>query len=353
VLLATPFELTARPNGGTLRTWALAETLTTAGAEVVVLAPGASVLPRGAGSLADVARTGSRTLGQRALEALGPGPTTGRTARRRLGADFERLLGDRRVDVAILAHTAAAWALWPRAAGAGVPWVLDLYDVEERRTRELVRHASPVRRPLAAVDARRTRSAERDLLRRAPLVSCVSEADEAHVGRWASRGSAGAQRRVRPAVRARTARRRLLLAVPWRPLLRPNVRGLLWLRDRVLPLLPPRADRALRVAGRRPDAELRRWAAADPRVELVGDPEDVAPLLEQSTFCLTPVHEGAARRSKSSSMPPRPVRSSAPPPAAAASPPCRASCSPTPRSRSPAPCWSWRASPIRRWPPQA
>jgi hypothetical protein len=293
VLVATPYELTSPPNGGTLRTWAVAEALVDAGADVVVAAPADSVLRPGSRAMLVAGPRRVRSLRHRVLETLAPGPTSGRTARRRLAPEVARLLAHDAVDVAVLEHTAAAAALAELAVRHGAPWVLDLVDVEERRSLQATRRVSGGRKLVACVDAHRMRRAERRLIACADVVAVVSDQDEAHVRRLG-------QPRVVHAPNGVDAR---FFSVPppapgrsWTFTgdlsYAPNVRGLRWLRDEVLPRLPPHEARVVRLVGRRPDPELREWARLDDGIELVADPIDVLPWLSRTSYCLNPVQEG-------------------------------------------------------------
>ena len=75
----------------------------------------------------------------------------------------------------------------------------------------------------------------------------------------------------------------------------PNVQGLYWFLDRVLPLLPPGLP--VTVAGSRAPAEVRRRLARAP-VRFEDSPDDVAPLYAAHAISVVPVFQGSGTRGK-------------------------------------------------------
>jgi len=75
----------------------------------------------------------------------------------------------------------------------------------------------------------------------------------------------------------------------------PNVHGLYWFLDRVLPLLP--RDLRVTVAGSRAGEEVRRRLAAAP-VRFEDAPADLAPLYAQHAVSVVPVFQGSGTRGK-------------------------------------------------------
>jgi glycosyltransferase involved in cell wall biosynthesis len=75
----------------------------------------------------------------------------------------------------------------------------------------------------------------------------------------------------------------------------PNVQGLFWFLDRVLPLLP--RELPVTVAGSRAPGEVRRRLARAP-VRFEDSPEDVAPLYATHALCVVPLFQGSGTRGK-------------------------------------------------------
>jgi glycosyltransferase involved in cell wall biosynthesis len=75
----------------------------------------------------------------------------------------------------------------------------------------------------------------------------------------------------------------------------PNVHGLFWFLDRVMPLLP--ADLRVTVAGSRATEEVRRRLRAS-RVRFVDTPDDLSALYAEHALCVVPVLQGSGTRSK-------------------------------------------------------
>ena len=75
----------------------------------------------------------------------------------------------------------------------------------------------------------------------------------------------------------------------------PNVHGLYWFLDHVLPLLP--RDLRVTVAGSRAGEEVRRRLAASP-VRFEDTPADLAPLYAEHAVSVVPVFEGSGTRGK-------------------------------------------------------
>ena len=75
----------------------------------------------------------------------------------------------------------------------------------------------------------------------------------------------------------------------------PNVQGLFWFLDHVLPLLP--GEVRVTVAGSRAPAEVRRRLAASP-ARFVDTPDDLAPLYAEHALSVVPVFQGSGTRGK-------------------------------------------------------
>jgi len=75
----------------------------------------------------------------------------------------------------------------------------------------------------------------------------------------------------------------------------PNVQGLYWFLDHVLPRLPPAVT--VTVAGSRAPREVRR-RLADAPVRFDDSPDDVAPLYAEHAVCVVPLFQGSGTRGK-------------------------------------------------------
>jgi len=84
-------------------------------------------------------------------------------------------------------------------------------------------------------------------------------------------------------------------AMDWRP----NVDGLRWFIEQVLPLMRARRpDCSLAVVGRRPSAEVRKLAEGDQHVQVTGTVDDVRPYLWHSAVSIVPLRIGGGTRLK-------------------------------------------------------
>jgi glycosyltransferase involved in cell wall biosynthesis len=79
----------------------------------------------------------------------------------------------------------------------------------------------------------------------------------------------------------------------------PNVDGVTWFAGEVLPLIRKRRPEcSLVIAGRRPDAEIRRLAGKDAGIQVTGTVDDVRPFLWGSTVAIVPLRIGGGTRLK-------------------------------------------------------
>ncbi len=79
----------------------------------------------------------------------------------------------------------------------------------------------------------------------------------------------------------------------------PNVDGILWFTQEVLPLIrQKRPDCTLTVVGRKPPREIQAIAEADPRVKITGTVPDVRPYLWGGAMSIVPLRVGGGTRLK-------------------------------------------------------
>jgi glycosyltransferase involved in cell wall biosynthesis len=76
----------------------------------------------------------------------------------------------------------------------------------------------------------------------------------------------------------------------------PNVEGIRWFATEVLPLIPADVDLRVRVVGR--GTEALRALASDPRIEIVGEVDDLAPLYRSAALAIAPLFTGGGTRLK-------------------------------------------------------
>jgi glycosyltransferase involved in cell wall biosynthesis len=80
---------------------------------------------------------------------------------------------------------------------------------------------------------------------------------------------------------------------------RPNIDGLHWFINNVLPrILRRRPDCSLAVVGRRPTAEVRRWAESNKNIRVTGTVDDIRPHLWGSGVAIVPLRIGGGTRLK-------------------------------------------------------
>ena len=98
-----------------------------------------------------------------------------------------------------------------------------------------------------------------------------------------------------PAVRDRAADLVFVGSMDWMP----NVDGMRWFVDQVLPLIRERRpDCSLTVAGRSPGAHIRKLAQQDPRIQVTGTVPDVRPYLWGAALSIVPLRIAGGTRLK-------------------------------------------------------
>ncbi len=108
---------------------------------------------------------------------------------------------------------------------------------------------------------------------------------------WALTRNGAQARPLRPPPQVAAAKLLFVGSLSWTP----NVRGLFWLLDQVLPRLAPGV--ALTVAGSGAGPELRRRLAAAGAV-LLDTPADLTPVYAAHALCIAPLFEGSGTRGK-------------------------------------------------------
>ena len=76
----------------------------------------------------------------------------------------------------------------------------------------------------------------------------------------------------------------------------PNIDGIQWFVEEVLPLIRKRRpDCSLVIAGRRPTPDIQRLAERDSRIRVTGTVEDIRPYLWESAVSIVPLRIGGER----------------------------------------------------------
>lgn len=110
---------------------------------------------------------------------------------------------------------------------------------------------------------------------------------------WVGSRNGTAASRIQPASAPRDASVLWLGSLSYAP----NIDGLFWFMDRVVPLLP--LDLKITVGGSRPSAAVReKMANAGSRFEFVDTPLELGPLYENATVCVVPLFQGSGTRGK-------------------------------------------------------
>jgi polysaccharide biosynthesis protein PslH len=175
---------------------------------------------------------------------------------------------------------------------------LTLHNVES----DLLRHtgSTALRRGRAAIEALHLaalRSFERRAVRSVDLAFAYSAADLVRyrelypAASWAETRNGTHASLIQPLPQPATPSVLLVGSLGYAP----NVHGLYWFLDQVLPLLP--REVRVTVAGSRAPEEVRRRLAASP-VRFVDTPDDLAPLYAEHAVSVVPVFQGSGTRGK-------------------------------------------------------
>ena len=213
---------------------------------------------------------------------------------------------ERRLAAAVCAERPAwvfahSYHVAPAALSSGAPVWVDFHNLDSeiwRRTAEAA--PSPWVRTFARSQARRVEALERELLRRADGVSCVSRRDAA-----ALRALGGSRDPLvvpngvdlaRYAFRPERAAGEVVFFVgdlTWPP----NADGVRWLRERVWPLVRrARPEARAEILGRGAPADLR--SRAGPDFLLLGEGTDTRPHWARAAVAVAPVRAGGGTRLK-------------------------------------------------------
>ena len=183
------------------------------------------------------------------------------------------------------------------------PWVLFQHNVETMIWR---RHAAtapdPLRRAYFGLQAARMFRFEREVCRRVAHIVAVSDTDARsmrelfgvdHVSAIPTGVDVEAFTPSEPAPAA--ADLIFVGSMDWLP----NIDGVRYFVREILPLIRRRRpDCSLVVAGRSPTAEIRAFAAADPRITVTGTVADVRPYLWGARVSIVPLRIGGGTRLK-------------------------------------------------------
>jgi glycosyltransferase involved in cell wall biosynthesis len=208
-----------------------------------------------------------------------------------------RLAAEWRPDV-IHAEELRMAAYTPARAAPAPVRTLTLHNVES----DLLRHtgSTALRFGRAAIERAHLRALlafERRAVLGADLAFAYSAADLARyrelypAARWAETRNGTHASLVMPAPQPAAPSALLVGSLGYAP----NVHGLYWFLDHVLPLLP--RDLRVTVAGSRAGDEVRRRLAASP-VRFEDTPADLAPLYAEHAVSVVPVFEGSGTRGK-------------------------------------------------------
>ena len=208
------------------------------------------------------------------------------------------LLARERFD-AVVCDFVASGVNMPSVKGA----VLFQHNVETTIFERHAEHATtPIHRAFYANQAHRMHDYEARICREAAHVIAVSPIDAqrmrdmfgiTHVSDVAT--GVDVEQLRNPAPAAPTSDLVFVGSMDWLP----NIDGMLWFADEILPRLRRRKpDCTVTIVGRRPDARLLALAASDPRVTVTGTVPDVRPYLWNARAAILPLRIGGGTRMK-------------------------------------------------------
>ena len=208
------------------------------------------------------------------------------------------LLNRERFD-AVVCDFAASGVNMPSLKGA----VLFQHNVETTIFERHAEHAkTPIHRWFYALQARRMRAYEEQVCRESAHVIAVSPVDAlrmremfgiTHVSDVATGVDEDHLRN--PGNAPRTTDFAFVGSMDWLP----NIDGMLWFCQEILPILRQRKpDCSVAIVGRRPDPRLHALAAADSLITVTGTVPDVRPYLWASRVAILPLRIGGGTRMK-------------------------------------------------------
>lgn len=182
-----------------------------------------------------------------------------------------------------------------------VPVVLFEHNVEHLIWKRLARTAPPWQRPLVEIEWRKMRRYERRACTKASLTIAVSEPDRALLATIAPEATVratptGVDTAYFATSEAPELDERLVFtgAMDWFP----NEDAILYLIDRILPLIRDEIPQSsLTIVGRNPSARIR-TAAAGAGVEVTGTVDDVRPYVAEAAVVVIPMRVGGGTRLK-------------------------------------------------------
>ena len=235
---------------------------------------------------------------------------------REMYALLGRLMAQERFDLVHADQTSmAGYGLWAvEQADRPIPAVLDQHNAVHLLTQRMAEESShPLLRLVMAREARAFRRYEAHLCRRYNAVLTVTQEDKSHLlalfppqaqaeigAKFTPLPIAVDPERVQPVSLAQSgpgdkAPTILHVGTMFWP---PNVAGVLWFAQEVLPLIRQAVgDVRFVVVGKQPPAPVRALAQ-DPRIRVLGYVEDLRPLLEEADLFVVPLAAGGGMRVK-------------------------------------------------------
>jgi sugar transferase (PEP-CTERM/EpsH1 system associated) len=227
----------------------------------------------------------SMATGRTATQGLFESPALRRQVRRWAGSvSFDAVLA--------FCSSMAPYTFVPELSD--VPVVVDLIDVDSQKWFDYADQAGGLKRRLFALEGRRVRQFERQIVERAQAVTLVSEAEAELFRRFCPNDKTHAVMNgvdleyFHPDFPVEAPRPNQCVFVGVLDY-RANVESLLWFCREVWPLvLKQKPDAVLAVVGKNPVLAIRQLAT-QPGIRLVGEVPDVRPYIAESRFVVAPL----------------------------------------------------------------
>jgi polysaccharide biosynthesis protein PslH len=179
------------------------------------------------------------------------------------------------------------------------PCVLDFVDALSLNMYQRARYDRPPAKWLAVIDAMRLAREEHELCSRVTVAAVSTARDRQAIGNFPNLRVVPNGVDLISFPFAKSDEQRTGMVFVGNLNYFPNIDGIQWFVREVLPILKSSCPAArLSLVGNRPSAEIRRMAAREPAIRLIGPVTDVYPYLARAAVAVVPIRAGSGQQLK-------------------------------------------------------